>query len=409
MARRDPVRIFVADLQGGGAMGVLQVEKLKHLESLTERPLSELFDAFYCASVGAIAGVGLLTPSPEDASKPRYSAAQMADIFYEYLPQYLPYNRWHYPQQFVKALLKRTDLHYDRTIMETTLPKLLGDVMMTDLLGTIVIPSGIIAPGTARPYHFVNFRDGILKGDSVSDRYFSSPAKKAERLEEMRQTPVTTAILATSACPTVFPSYFNDITKAHHVDTAGVASPVSLVHAFTRAANATRGEHPLSFVQFGTAKNFRRLNQARYDRSSFLGLLTGATLDLTSLNVHLSDIETLEALCGPEHVYILDREWDEAQQGPRDILNTNPDRIQALITHAQEEIEQQKEIYDRLAGQLVENRESRNQQDMVPDAAYAPRSDNVRFICVPVSGEDEAIGHIRIDLPRDQLPELRMA
>ncbi|HRC27478.1 MAG TPA: hypothetical protein PKX87_08630 [Alphaproteobacteria bacterium] len=153
------MRLFIADLQGGGALGVLQIEKLIHLEGLTNQPVSKLFDAFYCASVGSILGAGLLTPHPAKPGTPRYSAKEMGEIFYTYLPQYLPANRWHYPKQALSALLGIKKLHYDRTVMVETLPELFGaGVMMTELLGTVVIPSGVL--GQVQPYNFVNFRDG---------------------------------------------------------------------------------------------------------------------------------------------------------------------------------------------------------------------------------------------------------
>lgn len=443
MGERDPAKLFIADLQGGGALGVLQIEKLIHLETLTQQPVSKLFDAFYCASVGAILGAGLLTPDPLRPREPRYDAKGLGDIFYRYLPQYLPHSPWHYRLQPFKAFLGRKGLHYDRTVMVETLPDLFGpSVMMTDLLGTIVVPSGVL--GAVRPYNFVNFRDGSLPADAIMDQYFGTPQKRDKRLEEMRKTLVVNAILASAAAPTVFSSFENPVTGAHHVDIAAVSSPRHLVDTFFRAAQdkvrrTGPPPHRVSFVQFGTGKNFQNVSHEAYNCASFLGMAIGILPDLLSMQVHQEDIEALEAMCGPENVYILDRPWNQSF-GRRDILKADPNQIDRLRDYAREEIQEQADVYDRLAGSLVDNEAVKNQAAILPDAVFVPavkkafekrqafvplaqkvtdstsvlagpprQEECIEIVCPVLSGGQDGLQCIQVRIPDLRIPDMGMA
>lgn len=417
MGGQNPVGLYFADLQGGGALGVLQVEKIIHLETLTGEPLVRLFDAFYCSSVGAILGAGLLTPDPQRPGQPRYTAKEVGGVFYRNLPRYLPPAPWHYVLQPLNALFRRKSLHYDRTVMVETLPDIFGaGTMMSDLLGTIVIPSGVL--GQATPYNFVHFRNGLFSADEVSGHYFSDPEDRQARLDEMSKTLVVTAILASAAAPTVFRSFENPVTGAQHVDLAAVASPRRLIDAFALAARG-RAERrkeplsPLSFVQFGTGKNFPSISSDVYNGVSYLGMTTRLLPELLSMQVHQEDIAGLRAFLGPGHVHILDRPWKETY-GPRDILKADSAQVDRLRAYAAEEIEEQRDAYNRLAEGLMDNQEAKRRRSVMPDSVYvkpsvAHEGGNVRYLCVPVRPEDEAFGRIQIDLPRDQLPELRMA
>jgi patatin-like phospholipase/acyl hydrolase len=72
--------VRVLGIDGGGIRGIIPATVLARIESLTGKPVAELFDLVAGTSTGGVLALGLAKPGP--AGKPAYSASEMLS-FYE--------------------------------------------------------------------------------------------------------------------------------------------------------------------------------------------------------------------------------------------------------------------------------------------------------------------------------------
>lgn len=128
----------ILTLDGGGVRGTMTVELLKLLEigDHLGDSIFNTFDIFSGVSVGSMLACGLIVPSDEDPTKPKYNASQLRDIF----------------MQYVKVIFERTwvwtfyswsglrEAKYDHTNKLKVLETLFGDLTLSQLLKPVVIP-----------------------------------------------------------------------------------------------------------------------------------------------------------------------------------------------------------------------------------------------------------------------------
>ncbi len=72
-----PIRVLT--IEGGGVRGIIPTRLLIALESLSGRPIVELFDVMVGTSTGGMLALGLATPG--DDGTPRYAAKTVGDIY----------------------------------------------------------------------------------------------------------------------------------------------------------------------------------------------------------------------------------------------------------------------------------------------------------------------------------------
>src|ERR1700694_6220331 len=72
-----PVKILAID--GDGIRGIIPAILLDRIESLTGRPIAQLFDLVAGTSTGGILALGLTTPKAADA--PLYTAQHFVDMY----------------------------------------------------------------------------------------------------------------------------------------------------------------------------------------------------------------------------------------------------------------------------------------------------------------------------------------
>lgn len=75
--------INVLSVDGGGIRGVIPALVLQELEERTGRSTADLFDLIAGTSTGGIIGLGLTLPVGGGMSGPRYSAEELADLYWE--------------------------------------------------------------------------------------------------------------------------------------------------------------------------------------------------------------------------------------------------------------------------------------------------------------------------------------
>lgn len=77
------MKFRILSIDGGGLRGFLPLQVLKHIERLTQAPISDSFDLIAGTSTGGLLAAALTLPSLEDPTKPRYTAASMDKLYLE--------------------------------------------------------------------------------------------------------------------------------------------------------------------------------------------------------------------------------------------------------------------------------------------------------------------------------------
>ncbi len=127
------IRILAID--GGGIRGIIPAVILAALEQRTGKPIAEMFDVIAGTSTGALLATMLTVP--DAGGKPKYSAAEMVDIYVN-----------EGPVIFHKSFLRNigdlggaTGPKYPDSGIESVLKKYLGDARLKDTLKEILVCS----------------------------------------------------------------------------------------------------------------------------------------------------------------------------------------------------------------------------------------------------------------------------
>ena len=85
--KKDPTRVRILVIDGGGIDGIMPLVLLRYLEEKTGKPIADLFDFFTGTSTGSII-VSSLNVHDEDG-KPRYSAGKLLEIYKDFSKEVL--------------------------------------------------------------------------------------------------------------------------------------------------------------------------------------------------------------------------------------------------------------------------------------------------------------------------------
>ena len=127
----QPVRVL--SLDAGGIRGIIELQVLVHLEEMTGKSISELFDVIVGTSTGAVISVGLLIP--DDEGNPRFTARELLEI-YENQVRSLSEVPWYHSVMTLDGLLGP---QYSVEPGRAFVSRNYGMVSMGDLLGDAVV------------------------------------------------------------------------------------------------------------------------------------------------------------------------------------------------------------------------------------------------------------------------------
>lgn len=129
----QPLRILSID--GGGIRGIVPATVLAALEDEAGRPICELFDLIAGTSTGGILALALTVPAADDATRPRFTAEELVDLYVE-----------EGPKIFDRSLLDRVrtvdgiaDEKYRNDGLRDALDRYLGDARLRDTLVDVLV------------------------------------------------------------------------------------------------------------------------------------------------------------------------------------------------------------------------------------------------------------------------------
>lgn len=268
-------RIFtVLCIDGGGVRGVVPARILQEIEERTGKPIAELFDLVGGPSTGAIVAAGLVVPDPQEPAKPKYSALEVKNFYYQHAPKI-------FPEMKFKGLRKlSSSVMYDPKPLEDALDHYMGDAKMKDSLTHLMIPATDIK--NFRPVWINNFKD---RKDTSDEGWSSMPIKDAVR--------------ASTTAPTYFPAkYYKtvpnedmpNVTHRHALIDGGFFAGNMMRRMLTQAKKLAPPDAEIVMVHVGTGSVDHSLSPEEFNKLGPIGLVSKSNGNLlislvTSINV----------------------------------------------------------------------------------------------------------------------------
>jgi predicted acylesterase/phospholipase RssA len=242
-------------IEGGGVRGIIPARVLTSLETLTERPISELFDVIVGTSTGGMLALGLA--SPNDAGEPAYSAAHVTDIYRQYGEEIFPRSSYALPRSIQDARDFWTsagtraamfgfnpdlgNARYSPTGIEEAFHRYFEDRKLSEALVDVVITA----------YDFQTKTPVLFRSRDA-------------RRDETRNPLMRDVARATSAAPTYFPPLelaYGDVEERVLVDGGIFANNPTLIayaEGVSRAKAQGLTESDVTLVFLGTGKPERK-------------------------------------------------------------------------------------------------------------------------------------------------------
>lgn len=125
-------------LDGGGVRGTMTIELLRILEreNYLGKSIFESFDIFSGVSVGSMLVCGLIIPSDNDPTKPKYNASDIKNIFMDKV-------KYIFERSWLQSLYSFGGLwgaKYNHQNKLNVLTSLFGDMTLSQLLKPVMIP-----------------------------------------------------------------------------------------------------------------------------------------------------------------------------------------------------------------------------------------------------------------------------
>jgi len=124
--------VRILSIDGGGVRGLIPAMLLERLELLTQQPIHRLFDYVVGTSAGGIIALGLTVPDPKDASKARYRATDLVDLFEKDAAKIFPANP-------LKAVRVIGSPRYSPKGLEDVLSRYFGNTLVADALTNVLV------------------------------------------------------------------------------------------------------------------------------------------------------------------------------------------------------------------------------------------------------------------------------
>ncbi|MEI6223006.1 MAG: CBASS cGAMP-activated phospholipase [bacterium] len=321
-----PIRIL--SLDGGGIRGIIPALLLAELESLTGKPISELFDFIAGTSTGGILALGLTKPN--EVGKPSYSATEMVQLYEKEGSLIFPQSFWNKLRTFNGVLQER----YPSAAIESVLKRYFGETRLKDVLVPVLVTS---YETERRMAFFFKSRHAVARPDY--DYFLSDVAR------------------ATSAAPTYF--------EPCKIPVAGEAEYFSLIDGGMFANNPAMCAYVEAKTMFPDASDFLVVSLGTgqltkpiyYDKAKHWGLASWAQPILNVVFDGVSDtvdyqlstlLPTKDLL---RRYYRFQVTLDPIQE---EMDNPTKENLRSLKLMAEELIRGNKDELQVLAGKLVQ-------------------------------------------------------
>jgi patatin-like phospholipase/acyl hydrolase len=170
----------ILSIDGGGIRGIIPALIVSEIEKRLNKPACKIFDLMAGTSTGGIIACGLVIPDPNDDVEPKYSAAQLAELYQKEGKRIFEGGS----SKFFSMLSALVDCTYAHKGIEEVLSEYFGDAELKDALKNIVITS-----------YDIELRKPM---------YFKSRLAKDKNLADEENFKMTQVARATSAAPTYF-------------------------------------------------------------------------------------------------------------------------------------------------------------------------------------------------------------
>lgn len=259
MANEKKKRVFtILCIDGGGIRGIVPARILQEIEERTGKPVAELFDMVGGPSTGAIVAAGLTVPDPDEPGKPKHSALELKNFYYQFGPKIFPEMRF-------KSIRKlSSNVMYDPKPLEDALQHNLGDAKMKDALTHLMIPATDIK--NFRPVWISHFKG---QKDMSPEGWGSMPMKDAVR--------------ASTTAPTYFPSkYYKttpnedmpNVTHRHALIDGGFFAGNTMRRMMTQARKLAPPDAEIVMVHVGTGDVDHSLSPEEFNKLGPIGLVS---------------------------------------------------------------------------------------------------------------------------------------
>jgi patatin-like phospholipase/acyl hydrolase len=216
-----PIKILSID--GGGIRGIIPALVLAEIERQVGCPACEMFDLIAGTSTGGIIALGVAVPEerPGEAVRPRWSAAELAEMYEKDGP--LIFHR-----SLIRTIVTMGGLckaRYSAAGLEAALKKYMGSAMLSHALKDVLVTSYDVH--SHEPFFFKSFQPAPRAAQVAG-----MPAP--ELPQPLSDYPMRVVARATSAAPTYFEP---EAVRAAPAGAGGSSEPYALVDGGTFANN----------------------------------------------------------------------------------------------------------------------------------------------------------------------------
>lgn len=380
--QEQPVHIFSNFGAGGVPTGIFQGVFLKHLEDLTDQPISNFIHSFHAASVGTTLAFLLFAKDPE-TRLPRFTAEDSLEIYKETVRKWLPYNfnpieqckqkalhslRSRLRSKWSRAAIPEFSYFHDERTVEETITQYLSDTT----LGDIMIPAFVSA-------HNFSALDSGNSAVLFSNLDLHDPE---QNVDLHRSLPLKRIIRASTAVPGVF--------RGVTIPGLGHFGDMNHIHSEELALTELRRTFPGSsfgFVDFGTPRYSNFLTSQEYNRTTLLGMIRNSIFtDGTGNHSRSVSLKTIKASPEVSHVFDLTTTYNMQSYASRrdlpfskNIMDASEGNIQCIEAAAWEQVEARRAEFETLAAFLINN------QRLINTVQAAEEVDQKNVIALPVA------------------------
>lgn len=173
-------KLRVLSLSGGAVRGLLPAVILAHIEEITGKPISQLFDLIVGTSTGSIIATLLTIPKEKGSTKPKYTAKDLIDVYLHECPKVFSNSTWKNITSGYGVYAPR----FSTKLRDQLFDEWIGEYMMSETIVDIVIPT----------YELCTKENVFFK------------TRKAKLVKE-DDFPIKEVVKGALAAPTVFPPH----------------------------------------------------------------------------------------------------------------------------------------------------------------------------------------------------------